>query len=180
MPGHVFQITPGFVSLSAMTSWLLRGISMSIVMIVARVLLGVVVVNQPLHTTVWKTVAIAAVVLISILWGGVDGIRDARANPDPDDYDDLTVMWLKAGILAGLISGFVSWLIGTLWLPGIGQAGFFIEMIAGASFTALLIFIPAFVGVMVGRWFTRRDQRKQERDHDWSVHEDQSAPQPVR
>ncbi|GAA1480681.1 hypothetical protein GCM10009624_11210 [Gordonia sinesedis] len=160
-----------------MASWLLRGAVMSVVMIVARVLLGIVVVEAPLHTTVWKTVAIAVVVLIALIWGGIDGVRDARANPDPDDYEDLTVRWLKAGLFAGVTSGFVCWLIGTLWLPGIGQAGFFIELIAGASFTALLIFIPAFVGTAAGRFLMRRDQRKQQRQHDWSVHDERPAEQ---
>ncbi|MFW0794590.1 B-4DMT family transporter [Gordonia sp. CPCC 205515] len=155
-----------------MSSWLLRGLTMTIVHVIARVLLGIAVVEAPLHTTAWKTIAIAAVVLVALIWGGIDGIADARAHEDPDDYSDLTVRWLQAGLLAGLLSGIVGWLLGNFVFAGIGQANLFVEVVAGGSFTALLIFFPAFVGVAVGRWLTRRQQRKADAadDDDWSVH----------
>ncbi|WP_439032822.1 B-4DMT family transporter [Gordonia terrae] len=158
-----------------MSSWLVRGLTMTAVHVLARVLLGVAVVQAPLNSTVWRTIAIAAVVLVAILWGGYDGIRDARANPDPDDYEDLTVRWLQAGVLAGVLAGLISWILGTVVLAGIGQASLFIELIAGASFTALLVFVPAFVGAAIGRWLIRREQNKSASDDDWSVHEDRHA-----
>ncbi|WP_232719360.1 B-4DMT family transporter [Gordonia metallireducens] len=158
-----------------MSSWLVRGLTMTAVHVLARILLGVAVVEAPLNSTVWRTVTIAAVVLIALVWGGFDGIRDARANPDPDDYEDLTVRWLKAGVMAGVIAGLISWILGNTVLAGIGQAGLFVELIAGASFTALLVFVPAFVGAAIGRWLIRRDQNKGAPEDDWSVHEDHHA-----
>ncbi|MFW0790480.1 B-4DMT family transporter [Gordonia sp. CPCC 205333] len=143
-----------------MNSWLLRGVVMSAVHIVARVLLGVLIVNVPLHGTLWKTLAVAAVVLIAIIAGGIDGLRDAHAHDDPDDYDDLTIRWLKAGLLAGWVAGFVCWLLGKFVFAGIGEASFWIEMTAGAFFTALIIFVPAFIGASLGRLLVRRQQRK--------------------
>ncbi|MBD0861471.1 B-4DMT family transporter [Gordonia sp. zg691] len=158
-----------------MSSWLLRGLSMTAVHVLARVLLGVAVVEAPLNSTTWRTIAIAAVVLVALLWGGFDGIRDARANPDPDDYEDLTILWLKAGVLAGVLAGLISWILGTTVLAGIGQSSLFIELFAGASFTALLVFVPAFVGAAVGRFLIRRQQNKDAAEDDWSVHEDRHA-----
>lgn len=155
-----------------MSSWLPRGLVMTAVHVIARVLLGVAVVNAPLHTTVWKTIAIAAVVLVALLWGGVDGVADARANPDPDDYDDLTVRWLQAGLLAGVLAGLISWILGRFVFAGIGEGSLFVELIAGGSFTALLVFVPAFTGAAVGRFIVRRDQRKNAAEDDWSVHTD--------
>ncbi|MEP9392588.1 MULTISPECIES: B-4DMT family transporter [Gordonia] len=153
--------------------WLLRGVVMTAVHVGVRVLLGIAIIHSPLHSTVWKTIAVAAVVLVAVLWGGIDGISDARANPDPDDYDDLTVRWLKAGVLAGAASAIISWVLGTFVFAGIGQANFAVELFAGGSFTALLIFVPAFVGAAVGRFLIRRDQRKNAPDtSDWSVHPD--------
>lgn len=160
--------------MTRMSTWLVRGLAMTAVHVLARILLGVAVVEAPLNSTVWRTVAIAAVVLVALVWGGFDGIRDARANPDPDDYADLTVRWLKAGVLAGVAAGLISWIIGNTVLAGIGQAGLFVELIAGASFTALLVFVPAFVGAAIGRWLIRREQNKGASD-DWSVHEDRHA-----
>ncbi|WHU49622.1 B-4DMT family transporter [Gordonia sp. L191] len=154
------------------SSWLLRGVVMTAVHVVARVVLGLAIIHAPLHSTVWKTIAVAVVVLVSLLWGGIDGIADARANPDPDDYEDLTVRWLKAGVFAGVVAGLISWILGSFVFAGIGQASLWVELIAGGSFTALLIFVPAFVGAAVGRWLMRRDQRKNSHDDDWSVHPD--------
>ncbi|MGC5258681.1 B-4DMT family transporter [Gordonia sp. DT218] len=159
-----------------MSSWLLRGVVMTAVHVIARVLLGVAVVNAPLHSTVWKTIAIAAVVLVALLWGGIDGTADARANPDPDDYRDLTVRWLQAGLLAGVVAGLICWILGRFVFAGIGEASLFVELIAGGSFTALLVFAPAFVGAAVGRFLVRRDQRKgQDTEDDWSVHPDRDG-----
>lgn len=157
-----------------MSSWLLRGLTMTIVHVIARVLLGIAVVEAPLHSTAWKTIAIAAVVLIAAIWGGIDGIADARAHEDPDDYTDLTVRWLQAGLLAGLLAGIIGWVLGSFVFAGIGQSSLFVEVIAGGSFTALLVFFPAFVGAGLGRWLVRRQQRKgaADADDDWSVHPD--------
>ena len=69
----------------------------------------------------------------------------------------------------------ISWILGTVVLAGIGQASLFIELIAGASFTALLVFVPAFVGAAIGRFLVRRDQNKGAADDDWSVHENRHA-----
>lgn len=95
---------------------------------------------------------------------------------DPDDYADLTVRWLKAGLFAGVVAAVVCWIIGTWFMSGIGQASLPIEIIAGGSFTALLVYAPAFVGFSFGRagsW--RRDQRKNEPEEDWSSHEERAA-----
>lgn len=159
-----------------LSSWLLRGVVMTVVHVLARVLLGIAIIEAPLHSTVWKTIVVAVVVLVALLWGGVDGIADARANADPDDYADLTLRWLKAGVLAGVLAGIISWIVGSFAFDGIGQASLWVEIFAGGSFTALIIFAPAFLGAAVGRFLVRRDQRNKDRDSDdWSAHPD-AAP----
>ncbi|WP_026917834.1 B-4DMT family transporter [Gordonia shandongensis] len=149
-----------------MSSWLLRGTVMSIVHIAARIILSIAVVTAPLSSPIWRWLAIIAVVLVAMIWGGVDGIKDARENADPDDYADLTVRWLKVGVMAGLISCLVSWILGVWspvsWLNGIGQADFLIEILAGGSFITLVVYVPAFFGVTFGRFLIRREQRKAE------------------
>ena len=150
-----------------MKPWQIRGLVMAAVNIAARILLGFAIIAWPVQSPVYRWLAIAVVVIIAVIWGGYDGIRDARANPDPDDYQDLTVLWLKAGLSAGFVSCLVCWILGTFWINGIGQAGFWIEMTAGLSFITLITYAPAFLGVSIGRWLVRRDQRKDE-DDDWS------------
>ncbi len=143
-----------------MTSWIVRGLFMAAVHIVTRVFLGILIVSAPLHGTLWKTLAVAVVVLIAIVWGGIDGMRDAQKHPDPDDYEDLTTRWLKAGLMAGWIAGLVGWFLGKFVFAGIGEASFWIEMTAGAFFTALITFGPAFAGASIGRMLVRRQNRK--------------------
>ncbi|MFT4128363.1 MAG: B-4DMT family transporter [Gordonia sp. (in: high G+C Gram-positive bacteria)] len=149
-----------------LSSWLLRGLVMAVVHFVARYLLGLVIIDHPLHTTVWKTITVAIVVFIALLWGGIDGLVDGRAHDDPDDYDDLTVRWLKAGVFAGVVAALVSYFVGRYFFAGIGQASFLIELFAGASFTALLVFAPAFLGAAVGRFLMRRTHRSKTPDDD--------------
>ena len=67
--------------------------------------------------TTWSTIALALIVLAAIVWGGYDGIRDARANPDPDDYADLTMVWLKAGFLSAVIAVIIGWIAGMTLVP---------------------------------------------------------------
>ncbi|MGB3697764.1 MAG: B-4DMT family transporter [Gordonia sp. (in: high G+C Gram-positive bacteria)] len=145
-----------------MSSWLLRGVVMSIVHIAARIILGVVVITAPLSSPLGRWLAVIAVVLVAVIWGGLDGIKDARAHTDPDDYEDLTIRWLKVGLFAAVVSCLTCWILGTFWLNGIGQAAFWIEMTAGVSFITLITYLPAFFGVSLGRFFVRRDQRKAE------------------
>jgi uncharacterized membrane protein len=145
-----------------MIAWLLRGLLMSAVHIGARVLLALAIVQWPLEATYWKTIAVASVVLAALVWGGIDGLLDGRAHADPDDYDDLTMRWLKAGLLAGLIAAIVGWVLGNWVLAGMGQNSLAIEIFAGGAFTTLLIFVPALVGAALGRYLTRRQHRKNE------------------
>lgn len=145
---------------------------MSAVHIGARVVLGLSIVAWPLESNYWKTIALAAVVLVALLWGGVDGLIDGRAHDDPDDYRDLTMVWLKAGLLAGLISAVVCWILGNWVMSGIGQNSLAIEIFAGGSFTTLLIFVPALAGAALGRFLTRRQHRKNQAKRDAAANDD--------
>ncbi|WP_188585640.1 B-4DMT family transporter [Gordonia jinhuaensis] len=142
-----------------MVAWLLRGLAMTAVHVVARVLLALAIVKWPLEGTYWKVAAIAAVVLIAFCWGGIDGILDARAHPDPDDYNDLLMRWLKAGLFAGVVSSVICWVLGRTTLPGMGEGNLAVDIVAGGSFVALLILLPAMVGAAIGRWLVRRQYR---------------------
>ncbi|GAC57338.1 hypothetical protein GOHSU_18_00930 [Gordonia hirsuta DSM 44140 = NBRC 16056] len=162
-----------------MQPWHLRGLVMALLQIVVRILLGFGIIAWPVQSPILRAIAIAVVVIAAIVWGGYDGIRDARAHPDPDDYADLTMRWLKAGLAAGFISCLVCWILGTFWINGLGQADFWVEMTAGLSFITLLVYVPAFFGVSVGRYLVRRDQRKGE-DTDWSHREQSDADAPTQ
>ncbi|WP_016935102.1 B-4DMT family transporter, partial [Rhodococcus sp. R1101] len=118
----------------------------------------------------------AVVVIAAFVWAGLDGIRDHRAHPDPDEGDDLTMRWLAAGAVTAIVGGVLTWLVDTVTPVPVGVTSLFFEITSGAAFTVLLVFLPAMAAVTSGRFFARRSERKAARDDDWSVHREHHAP----
>ncbi|MFF0279082.1 B-4DMT family transporter [Rhodococcus aetherivorans] len=143
-----------------MKPWLLRGLGLTLVHVLVRVLLGAALVQWPLQGSVLRMVALAVVVLAAIVWAGLDGIRDQRAHPQSEDGADLTMLWLKAAAVTGLVAGLLTWLIDTVSPIQVGVKSLFFELTSGAAFTVLLVYVPATAAVMLGRFLVRREQRK--------------------
>jgi len=134
-----------------MTNWMLRGLVFGAAMVVVRLFQGTLI-------DVWQTQAglISIVLLLLFLagvvaWGVIDGRADAAANPDPDRRSDLAMTWLLAGLVAGLLSGAVTWLI-SVFYTSLYVGGLINELTTFAAFTALVVFLGAISGVTVGRW----------------------------
>lgn len=135
---------------------MLRGLVYAAAMVVLRLFQGALI-------NAWQTQAglISAVLLILFIigvavWGVLDGRADARENPDPDRRGDLAMTWLLAGLLAGVLSGAVSWVI-ALFYNGLYTGGLLNELTTFAAFTALCVFVPAIIGVTIGRWRVDRN-----------------------
>jgi hypothetical protein len=135
---------------------MLRGLVFAAVMVVVRLIQGVII-------NAWQTQAgLASLVLLFFfvigvgVWGFLDGRADAVANPDPDRRQDLAMTWLLAGLVAGVLSGAVSWLI-ALFYNGLYTGGLISELTTFAAFTALAVFLPAIIGVAIGRWRVDRN-----------------------
>ncbi|OZC71631.1 hypothetical protein CH306_22165 [Rhodococcus sp. 15-725-2-2b] len=155
-----------------MTGWAVRGISMGLVNVVVRLLLGAAVSMWPLSGSALRWVAYALVLLVIIVWAGIDGIRDRRRHPDPDDGEDLTMVWIKAAVVGGLLGGLLSWIVDFFVDFSLGQNGLVFELTSGAAFTILTIFIAASIAVFAGRQIVNREAKKKlatsdaERAHD--------------
>ncbi|SNS23096.1 B-4DMT family transporter [Rhodococcoides kyotonense] len=143
-----------------MTGWVVRGIGMGLINVGVRILLGAAVAQWPLHGSQLRWVGMAAVLLSVVVWAGIDGIRDRHANPDPEYGKDLTMVWLKAAVVGGLLAGLLSWLVGFIVDFSLGQNSLFFELTSGAAFTILVIFIPATIAVFLGRLLAGRDAKK--------------------
>src|SRR5215211_1560506 len=143
-----------------MKSWLLRGLVFALVMVVVRLILG------PMLNT-WETQAmpigiflVLIYAVVPLAWGFVDGRADANAEPEPDRRSDLAMTWLVAGLVAGVLSALACWLI-SIFYEGLYFAGMLYELTTFTAFTALLTFVPAIIGVTVGRWLVDRRAAKE-------------------
>jgi hypothetical protein len=139
-----------------MRDWMLRGLVFAGAMVVLRLVQGALI-------NAWQTqsglISIALLLLFVIgvaVWGIRDGRADATASPDPDRRQDLAMTWLLAGLVAGILSGAVCWLIAQFY-TAIYTGGLLNEVTTFAAFTALLVFLPGIVGVAVGRWRVDRN-----------------------
>ncbi len=133
-----------------MNDWKLRGLVFAGVMVVVRLIQGALINTFQAQAGVISFALVAVYIIGPLVWGLRDGRADAQANPDPDRRRDLAMTWLLAGVVAGILSGTVCWLLGLIY-SGLYTGGLGNELTTFASFTALLVFIPASIGVTVGR-----------------------------
>jgi MFS family permease len=143
-----------------MRSWLLRGVFFALLQTVIRIV-------QTMMINTWETQAILISVflqvilaVVAVVWGYIDGRRDANAQPDPERRSDLAMTWLLAGLFAGFVSGLACWIIGKVY-TALYVMGLFNEVTTFAAYTALLVFVFATIGVTIGRMLVDRRYNKE-------------------
>jgi hypothetical protein len=138
-----------------MRNWILRGLVFAAGMVVVRLFQGALINAFQTSAGLISIVLLVLFLAAVVVWGVLDGRADARANPDPDRRGDLAMVWLLAGLTAGLISGAVTWLIGTVY-KGLYVGPIINELTTFAAFTALVVFLGAIAGVTLGRYLIDR------------------------
>lgn len=139
-----------------MTAWVVRGVLLAVLNVVARILLGFAIGQWPLSGSSLRWVALAVVVLAAAVWGFVDTRRDRRSGANAD----LLILWLKAGLFGGVLAGALAWLADLLPVFDLGDNSLLFELTSGAAWTALLIFVPAMVGVGIAHHLENRRESK--------------------
>lgn len=155
-----------------MRSWLLRGLIFAFAMVVLRLVQGAMINTWESRAQLISIVLVVIFAIAAVIWGFFDGRSDAQAQPDPDRRRDLAMTWLLAGLVAGILSGAVAWLI-SLFYKNIYAASLLNEITTFAAFTALLVFIMATIGVAVGRFLV---DRRYNREHPVPTHEGSGSP----
>jgi hypothetical protein len=138
-----------------MSKWLLRGVVLAALMVIIRLLQGAMIGAWQSEALLISISLVVIFAIVALVWGLLDGQRDARAQVDPDRREDLAMVWLLAGLFAGVISGLVSWIISQFY-GDIYTGGLITELTTFAAFTALIVFAIGVFGVTLGRYLVDR------------------------
>lgn len=138
-----------------MNNWMLRGLVFGGAMVVVRLIQGSLIQVWQTHAGLISIVLLILFLIGVVFWGVRDGRADAAANPDPDRRSDLAMTWLCGGLVAGVLSGAVTWLIGVFY-KALYVGGLLNELTVFAAFTALLVFLGGISGVTIGRFLIDR------------------------
>lgn len=141
-------------------AWLTRGLVMAVVHAAAMTLLAKWSVFHPTGQTLFTSLTIAVLVGLAALWSAIDGWRDLR---------DRGRAWFIASLVAGVCSGILYVIGRAIFVDQTGVSELGAALTGGAAFSALLVLVPAGLGLFVGG----RMRRPAAEDD-----EDSSGPEP--
>lgn len=135
-----------------MPAWLTRALVLAVLHATGAVILAELKLAATGDPSILTWIAFALLMGVSLLWASIDGwLR----KPEP------MLTWMIAAVVGGLLSGVLNVLGRGLFVDQTGVSELGVQLTSGAAFTALLIFIPAVVGVLVGsRLEPPRDARE--------------------
>ncbi|MEV0072262.1 MULTISPECIES: B-4DMT family transporter [unclassified Amycolatopsis] len=122
-------------------AWLTRGLVMAVVHAAAMTLLAKWSVFHPTDQTVITSVTLAVLVGVAALWSAVDGWR---GKPDRGRA------WFIASLVAGVVSGILYVIGRAVFVDQTGTSELGAALTGGAAFSALLVLVPAGLGLFVG------------------------------
>ena len=126
-----------------MQPWLVRGVAMAVVNAAAQTMIAKLEVTHPTSTSVLEPITLAVLVGIAGLWGGLDGwLRWGGARP--------AMAWFYAGLFGGVLAGLLGVIGQAIFVDQTGIWALSTALTGGAAFTALLIMLPAGLGLLVG------------------------------
>ncbi|WP_406629552.1 B-4DMT family transporter [Amycolatopsis sp. WGS_07] len=141
-------------------AWLTRGLVMAVVHAAAMTLLAKWSVFHPTGQTLFTSLAIAVLVGVAALWSAIDGWRDVP---------DRGRAWFIASLVAGVCSGILYVIGRAIFVDQTGVSELKAALTGGAAFSALLVLVPAGLGLFVGGRIRRPSAAEDE---------DESAPEP--
>ncbi|SFP44618.1 B-4DMT family transporter [Amycolatopsis rubida] len=122
-------------------AWLTRGMVMAVVHAAAMTLLAKWSVFHPTGQTLFTSLTIAVLVGLAALWSAIDGWRGLR---------DRGRAWFIASLVAGVCSGILYVIGRAVFVDQTGVSELGAALTGGAAFSALLVLVPAGLGLFVG------------------------------
>lgn len=130
-----------------MRTWLLRGAVLAVLHAAAETLRADLGAHHPTSGTVVEAVALGVLVGTAAVWAAVDTWRDPA---------DRSRVWLIAALVAGWGAGVLAVAGKSAFVDQTGVADLAGALTGGAAFTALLVLLPAGLGMLAGHWIGRR------------------------
>ncbi|MBK1788142.1 B-4DMT family transporter [Prauserella cavernicola] len=155
-----------------MPSWVVRGLGLAVLHAAATVALAKIAVFQPTESTTVTAVVLALLVGAALLWSSLDawlGLTDPGRT------------WFIAALLAGPLAGILSVIGRAVFVDQTGMSELGSALTGGAAFTALLVLVPAGLGILVGgRLRSPHDNRDTDGADDADGDSPKPTPQPRR
>lgn len=124
-----------------MRTWLVRGSVFAVLNAVAQTGLAAVTVYHADTLTWLRPLTLGVLAGAGVLWGAVDAWFRRL---------DRGINWVKAAVLAGLLAGVLAVIGRAAFVDETGTWALQDALTGGAAFTALLVLIPAGLGLLLG------------------------------
>jgi hypothetical protein len=128
-----------------MRTWLLRGGVLAVVHACAQTIMAGYEVNHPTSKGTLAAIVLGGLVGVAAVWGVVDTWRSVRGRE---------LAWLWAALLAGWGAGVLGVIGRSIFVDQTGTSELGSALTGGAAFTALLVIVPAGIGMLAGKWIT--------------------------
>ncbi|MBM7772955.1 hypothetical protein JOD54_003159 [Actinokineospora baliensis] len=151
-----------------MRTWLTRGAALAAVHAAAAVTVAALKATDPTGWTALEALALGVLVAVAAVWAAVDGWLGLL---------DRGRTWVFAALVAGWGSAVLGVVGRGLFVDQTGSSALGQALTGGAAFTALLVLVPAAVGLVVG---PRLDKRAQEPDSPPVASTPKPSPRPRR
>lgn len=124
-----------------MRPWLIRAAVLAVLHAAADTLIAYYRLGEPTSLSLQRGIALGVLVGAAALWGALDGLRRKL---------DRGRTWVLAAIFGGLLAAILGLVAKAILLNQTSGEDVWPAITGGAAFTALLILIPAGVGLGVG------------------------------
>jgi hypothetical protein len=124
-----------------MRAWLIRGLVLAVVHAAVQTGEAWVRAGDPEAVGWLRPTALAVLVAVAVVWAGIDGWLGRERHG---------MVWFKAALVAGPVGGVLGVLGQGLLVDDTGAEALPVAITGGAAFIALLVLVPAGIGLFVG------------------------------
>jgi hypothetical protein len=121
--------------------WLVRGLVLAVVHAAVQTGEAWVRAGNPMAVGWLRPAALGVLVGVAVLWAGIDGWLG---------HERRGMTWFKAALLAGPVGGVLGVLGQGIFVDDTGVEALPVAITGGAAFIALLVLVPAGVGLLLG------------------------------